>query len=518
MIKALVISGLLVGLCQNVYATPQTAHLKHYQVGMTKLKAKKYKEAIHEFEHAISQLPQAPYIRGLALAYEGDNQYQKAALTYYKEAEARKKYGDMEAYYAVKLMGDRLNTDIRVFFNNTQTKAPSNLAKFEPQRGLYIGAFTEYDSMIGPRNMKILNEMTDKQHAVYFTYHAYGQPFPHVWASQVKETGAAIQLAFEPNKGLDAVQDDAYLHEFAKKAKESGVPIFLRYAAEMNGNWVKWHDDPKKYVEKFRLVSNVMKAEAPNVAMVWAPSSSGNQEEMNVYYPGDEYVDWVGINLYSVTIYNGDPKQPAQQDNPLDYIDYVYNKYSSRKPIMVAEYAATNFSAPDHYDATKFAITKMNMLYNGVKLLYPRVKSINWYSVNNIDKSPRPERRLNNFSIVQNAKVLDAYKKMISDPYFLSSVVEDQTTPSDLPEHKLLDGQTVTGIVEIDSWIKTYDPYISQVIYKVDGVKVGTAVQYPFHFSLDTNKIKSGSHKLEVTVMDSKQRKAAVKNITFTTK
>ena len=67
---------------------------------------------------------------------------------------------------------------------------------------------------------------------------------------------------------LDREECPAYLHEFARAARDSKTPIFLRYASEMNGEWVPYHGDPKAYIEKFRLVARVMHAEAPNVAMV----------------------------------------------------------------------------------------------------------------------------------------------------------------------------------------------------------------------------------------------------------
>src|SRR5687767_9194495 len=56
----------------------------------------------------------------------------------------------------------------------------STLAKFEPERGCYVGAFIELDHIV---NGKIdeFEKLTQKKHASYFTYRGYGMPFPKEW-------------------------------------------------------------------------------------------------------------------------------------------------------------------------------------------------------------------------------------------------------------------------------------------------------------------------------------------------
>ena len=183
------------------------------------------------------------------------------------------------------------------------------LAKFEPARGCYVGAFIELDHIV-KGNISNFEEMTHKKHASYFTYCGYGMPFPKAWVDKVKAAGGAPQIAFEPNNGLDEVADDAYLRAWARDAARSRVPIFLRWASEMNGPWIAWHKDPRLYIEKFRLVSEVMRQEAPNVAMVWTPFAEP-QRLIAQFYPGDDVVDWVGMNIYSVYVNNGDVNRPA---------------------------------------------------------------------------------------------------------------------------------------------------------------------------------------------------------------
>jgi Beta-mannanase len=525
LVMAFIMALAIQPLAQTANAADTVHHWKHYTNGVAYMNQGKIKLAIKEFELAVAQSEQAGYLRKLAEAYTQDNQFQKAADTYYREAKIHKaigeKSGDLNTYYAVLAKADALNTEIELYLEKAGAAASSgagNLAKFEPASGMYIGAYIEKDSgVVNEKDGKFnaFNKLAGKQHAVYFNYHKYGSAFPYHWAETVKKAGGAIQIALQPDDGLSAVKDDAYLRKFARDAKAAGIPVFLRFASEMNGSWVKWNGNPSLYIEKFRLVSKVMKEEAPNVAMVWSPAANPKQK-IAAYYPGDDWVDWVGLSIYSVKYFNGNVKEPADQVNPLDSLDYTYKLYASRKPIMISEFGATHFSKAGNTSAVNFAITKMNMLYHGAKLKYPRVKSINWFSLNTLTDSYSAERSLNNFSLTESPALLSSYSKMIQDPYYLSEVAAGTSsytkTVSKFANQGTI-GKPSTGIV----WVKTYDPYISKVVIKLDGAVVLTRQQYPYTFSIQPDKLTAGSHKIEVVVFDSKNREASRKSYTFKT-
>ncbi|MBM7614477.1 stalk domain-containing protein [Alkaliphilus hydrothermalis] len=495
---------------------------KAYKFGVEALNNQDYEEALKYLLIAVDGNPSAANLRMVADIYVLLQRFDEAIPYYYKAADIYEKIGDVDGATVLRRKAEAITSTVDLFVE-TEFKGDTSikLAKYEPQTGAYIGAFVEYEEAVGHRNVKKFNELTGKQHAVYYTYHAYDKPFPHNWARNVKESGAAVHLALETIQGLDIVKDDETLRSFAKLAKEAEVPIFLRFNSEMNGDWVPWHGNPKKYIEKFRLVSKVMKEDAPNVVMVWAPNSVPEKNILE-YYPGDDYVDWVGVNLYSVKFFNGDPNQPADQVNPLDLLDFVYKNFAARKPIQISEYAATHYSTAGDTDATEFAITKMHMLYYGIKTKYPRIKMINWYSANNLKYAHSAERKLNNYSILENEGLKKAYSQMIQDPYFLSSVVNGPyAVKEDIQNKKavkpLVDGAYLTGIVKGSGWIKTHDPYISKVEYRLDGSLLTTAKQFPFIFSFDADKLSRGKHGLEVTVYDSKGKVASRKKISFLT-
>ncbi|MDQ3814034.1 MAG: glycoside hydrolase family 26 protein [Armatimonadota bacterium] len=306
--------------------------------------------------------------------------------------------------------------------------ASSSLAKFEPAQGCYIGAFIERDGTL-KGDVEMFEEITRKKHASYFTYVRYDpepgadySPFPTEWVEKVKAHGAAPHIAFEPNKGLHLVQDDEYLRAWAREAARTKCPIFLRFASEMNGPWTKYSGDPAFYREKFRLVAKVMKEEAPNVAMVWTPFAEP-KHLIDQYYPGDEWVDWVGINIYSVYVHNGDPRHVAHEEDPVVFLRYIYDRYAARKPIHISEFAATVECKGTGKWTVDFAIGKMTRFYTALRREFPRVKSVNWFCLDAI----RAGLANNNYSIIEDERVLGTYIKLVSDKHFLSQVSDPET-------------------------------------------------------------------------------------------
>ena len=299
------------------------------------------------------------------------------------------------------------------------------LAKFEPESGCYIGAFIENDYTI-QGVVSAWEQMTRKKHASYFTYVGYGRPFPEAWVEKLKTAGAAPHIAFEPNNGLDEVVDGPYLRAWARDAARAKCPIFLRWASEMNGKtWTKYSDSTALYIEKFRLVAQIMREEAPNVAMVWTPfvepENLSAQSHIDEYYPGDEWVDWVGANIYAVYVNDGDPLRPASQKDIVQALRFIVEKYGARKPIHISEFAATIYCKGSAADTVDFAIARMNQFYGAIRTQFPDVKSVNWFCWDTI----RANQRNNNYSIIDDGRALAAYRKVVADPHFLSNVPFD---------------------------------------------------------------------------------------------
>jgi hypothetical protein len=101
---------------------------------------------------------------------------------------------------------------------------------------------------------------------------------------------------------------DSYIREFAEDARDWGHPFFLRFDWEMNGNWFPWSEGVNgnqsgEFVAAWRHVHDIFTSVgASNVTWVWCPNvDPGNKlpNSLASDYPGDEYVDWTGLDGYN---------------------------------------------------------------------------------------------------------------------------------------------------------------------------------------------------------------------------
>jgi hypothetical protein len=420
----------------------------------------------------------------------------------------------------------------------------AGLAKYEPAAGCYIGAFVDKDFAVQGDYAKF-QSLTKKKHASYITYVSYGRPFPRAWVEKVKAARAAPHVALEPNDGLEAVRDGAYLRQWAREAFAANCPIFLRFASEMNGSWTAYHRNSALYVQKFRLVAEVMQEEAPNVAMVWTPFAEP-QFNISRYYPGDVYVDWVGVNIYSVYVHDGNSERPADHKDPVEFLRYVYNLYADRKPIQISEFAATHYCRATKQATVEFAIEKMTRLYRALKQQFARVKMINWFCLD-ADGAGLAD---NNYSLTDNERVLQTYQTLIADAYFLSDVpypfARRTPPPAPLPPLKsdeeqnaldealerrggvitaltsvkirgLKNNQVVASSVEIGVMLPLH-LRVRYVTFSVDDSASIVTNSEPFRFVLNKGRLKAGTHTIQAVAYDVFGRAHESETVTFTVK
>ncbi len=421
---------------------------------------------------------------------------------------------------------------------------------YEPETGCYVGAYIDLDNNV-EGDVQAFEALVGKRHATFFRYVGYGQPFPFRWVRELRAAGIMPHIAWEPNDGLSAVVDNSYLRGWAEAARRAGGPVFLRYASEMNGTWEAYSGDAAEYIKKWRLVYEVMKSVAPNVIMVWCPFATP-QSNISKYYPGDEYVDWVGVNIYSVVHQDGDINKPPSED-PVELLGYVYDLYAERKPIAVCEYGATHYCQAERRDVTDFAVKQMSRLYAALVERFPRVRMINWFSVDAIGDKLSD----NNYSVTGNPKVLATYRSLISSPHFLSEVADDASVamklgdglgmamsppagraevPSAVPPAPTTScplaaadigpvnleeiwvavigaaPDAVRGVVEI-SIEAPAEMEAATVTVQIDGQFRCITNVKPYRHRWDTEHVAAGEHIIEVEVIDERGRVAGRKRV-----
>jgi len=261
---------------------------------------------------------------------------------------------------------------------------------------------------------------------------------------------------------------------------------------------------------------------APNVAMVWCVFATPIAT-ITRYYPGDEYVDWVGVNIYSVHRHDGNPSKPAGED-PRDLLDFVYNEYADRKPIQISEYAATHYCRATDKKLVDFAIGHMSVLYASLPKQLTRVKMINWFSVDAVAERLAD----NNYALTSERRVLETYAQLVSHPHFLSEVVAPTPAPAkppvvvavepavtppeppDLPRQPrtgvnilLLgaSGDVLRGDVVIVADVGSEErPTLAA--FSVDGRVRAMRNTAPFRFEWDSAEVADGTHTLKVALYD----------------
>lgn len=423
----------------------------------------------------------------------------------------------------------------------------TGLAKFEPASGCYIGAFIERDSAV-KGNIPAFEELTKKKHASYFTYVGYGRPFPLEWVQKVARNGGAPHIAFEPNNGLSEVSDSQYLRAWARDAARAKCPIFVRWASEMNGPWTwsRYGQKPDIYKEKFALVSRIMKEEAPNVAMVWTPFAEP-AKYIPDYYPGDQWVDWVGINIYSVYVHDGDAKRPSADEDPVAFLKFVYDLYADRKPIHISEFAATIWCRGTKQDTVEWAIEKTKRFYTALREQFPRVKSVNWFCLDTVQAGLAN----NNYSLLADGRMLATYRQLVADKYFLSRVAFNPAqwnrpvkagttvgksgvvmrnrnnddilaisgavaaTISEPFLRGLKNGDVINGDLQLWAQLPV-GMQARAIIWQVDGRTLGLTNTAPFRVTVPRERLIEGDHTAKIIVMTKDGKEMSSTEVAFT--
>ncbi|MEV0724186.1 glycosyl hydrolase [Micromonospora purpureochromogenes] len=198
---------------------------------------------------------------------------------------------------------------------------------------------------------------------------------------------------------------DSYLRSWAEGIKSLGYPVAIRFAHEMNGYWYPWCEmvngnRPGDYVKAWRHVHDLFRAAgATNVTWVWSPNNIWDDSlpKLSTFYPGDAYVDWVGISGYYTTVFTSDYR-------PFDVIfDRVIKEIRalSSKPLVITETGASDAYA-----------RKAEWITQTFRLLprYKDVIGVIWFEVNK-------EREVD-WRIVSSPAVAKAFAKGVADPRY----------------------------------------------------------------------------------------------------
>ncbi len=164
---------------------------------------------------------------------------------------------------------------------------------------------------------------------------------------------------------------DAELIQWAKDAKEDNIPLLIDFAVEANGDWFgysgifngagktdgygdpNYPDGPERYRDAYRHIIDIFRQEKVN-HITWFyhfnyasfPNEEWNQPKY--YYPGDNYIDWIGFSLYGAQTLDEEWDGLEFSTQLENYIN-SYTDINSIKPIALLEFGVTDF----HKDGNK---------------------------------------------------------------------------------------------------------------------------------------------------------------------
>jgi mannan endo-1,4-beta-mannosidase len=168
---------------------------------------------------------------------------------------------------------------------------------------------------------------------------------------------------------------DGYIRSWAEGVKSLRYTIAIRFAHEMNGNWYPWGmqdlngNTPAQYVAAWRHVHDIFtQVGATNVIWIWSPNVAyPGSSPLAALYPGDQYVDWVGLSGYYGT--------PGM--NTYESFDQIFDQTIGQlraitaKPVVITETGGT--------DTGGYMTRFVTQMFQQLPRDHPDVVGVIWY-------------------------------------------------------------------------------------------------------------------------------------------
>lgn len=497
--------GLLINQVENTPSVTKN-YWSVWNEAIAQKGAGNYTEAINKILSISSQFikendgaSSAMLYKHLGECYSNLCDYSKAAMCFRREASYWDKTPGMKqsSIDAVR-RANLIKTGTQIYVKSTDKDMGGRIdfgVKHEPDGGIYLGAYAENDTKIyDPYNpskfyIDTFPGLVGKDSAAYLLYIPYGTDIT-IYDTHIKKAIAAnkiLQISLEPRAGLYQVNgNDGYLIKLAMHMENSGCKMMLRFAGEMNDQSSMWYtENTALFIEKFRTVAEVFHKYAPSVPVIWAPNHFP-ADTMADYYPGDEYVDYVGLSSYMMHETSTDPLgQGIDRSRWSNQLDKLYSLYGHKKPIIIVEGGASYMDYTTWADITPFASTQLKDFYTYLPIKYPNVKMCFIFDA---------DRERQKFSLSNNNTYLAAYKQGISSDLFVGNI---NNSGYKYDYYEIGNNVAVKAEkTELCSYVITPTNDVAYVIYYLNGTYLGTVNEAPYKIGVDF----SGYKNQQVTV------------------
>jgi hypothetical protein len=279
-----------------------------------------------------------------------------------------------------------------------------------------------------PGKVAAYGRQVGRRPAIVVSYKNWSiEPFYPPELNRVWADGAMSMVTWEPQtasggaiplRQIAAGRYDRYIRKSAETAAAWGRPIMLRFAQEMNGDWYPWGygvggNTPRQYRKAWHHVYWIFRNHgATNVRWVWAPNEdAGGGHPLAVFYPGDEFVDWVGIDGFCWGGTLGWPSFTTIFGSTYDRIAQI-----TAKPIVIAETGAGQ-EGGDKAEWIESAFTRELPGFS-------RVRALVWFD--GVDEHA-------DLRVDSSPQALAAFRRAISAPRYAGTRETLLATPDALP-------------------------------------------------------------------------------------
>lgn len=232
---------------------------------------------------------------------------------------------------------------------------------------------------------------------------------------------------------------DSSLRQWAVDAKNTAIPLMVEFGTEVNGNWFPWSgainggsetegygdpnfpDGPERFRDAYRHIIDLFRDVGVN-NITWVfhvfPSeevaddttNENSWNKISNYYPGDDYIDWIGTSIYASADIGSKWKSFTEIMNE------TYPELTSltqQKPIAILELGV--IEDPDNGNKTNWINEALESLEKG---MYPRINAISYWN----EKWHEGDNTID-LTLNSSTETTNIFRQLISSPTFLSNAM-----------------------------------------------------------------------------------------------
>ncbi len=380
--------------------------------------------------------------------------------------------------------------DFELYTEAPVESAPYYGAKFEPRGGAYLGSVAETSAPLQPLGSYLTYIDDMAQSDLYYP------------ANKMIREDDVITLVGWTIHDMGNV-DFSQVRRTLDALSQYNKPMLIRFANEMNCSSLG--DDPDRYIEVFRQVADMIHQD-PNFAVVWSPIDLGALDRpFGYFYPGDEYVDWIGVSSYAIKYFQGSRSTDEISATYFMTGDYAWatnrikplmeflQKNNIQKPVMISEGGvATGNRYGENLQA--WATPRLRNMLWYLTMKYPQIKMINYFDTHRGSEAEH-------FDISGHSYAVEIFNEAKNSGAYLTGYRKK----ADFVFRPANSAETIhaeNGMVPLYTLAYLVKQPELTVNYYLDGAWYHAASSIPYVCNLDISNLADGQHTIKISAAD----------------